>query len=115
MYCGTSWTTLMSKHRWNAGNNLVDKKEKFFKNPNIHPKYKQAFIKNVLIPTLTYGCELYGLNDTRAKKLKECMDKAIKYIIGDVNFRREATYKIFKINSIQWRLKPRKYLLGSKF
>ena len=57
-------------------------------------------LKNILIPTITIGQEIYGCNENRVKKLKGIIDSALQMIIKKKNFSRYKAYEKFGIKSI---------------
>ena len=57
-------------------------------------------IKNIIIPTMMYGSEIYGCNEQRVKKIKSVLDSAITDVIKKKNFVRNRAYTELRIQSI---------------
>jgi exonuclease III len=53
---------------------------------------KSMLIKSMLIPTLTYGSEIFGMNEIRLSPLKTVLDNGIKKVTRCGNFCRQRTY-----------------------
>ncbi|KAM0686139.1 hypothetical protein COBT_002640, partial [Conglomerata obtusa] len=52
---------------------------------------------NVLIPRLTYGCEILGMSNARTSALKRIIDDAFKCIVKKANYNRKRVYEEFDI------------------
>lgn len=57
-------------------------------------------IKSILIPTIHYGSEIFGMNEARVNSLKRILDNGIKGIVKKSNFCRTRSYEEFDIKSI---------------
>ena len=57
-------------------------------------------IKNILIPTLHYGAEIFGMSELRVNKLKRVLDNAFKHIANKSNFCRHRVYEEFDVKSL---------------
>jgi hypothetical protein len=57
-------------------------------------------IKGILIPTLTYGCEIFGMNEKRINSLKLILDNGLKGINRKSNFCRLRSYDEFDIKPL---------------
>ena len=65
----------IAKERIGKGNQILGLWKKTLANEKIGLKYKSMILKNILIPTITYGQEIYGCNENRVKNFmnKYCM------------------------------------------
>lgn len=57
-------------------------------------------IKSILIPTLHYGAEIFGMSEMRVNKLKRILDNAFKLIVNKSNFCRLRVYEEFDVKSL---------------
>ena len=90
----------LAKERIGKGKQILGLWGKTLANGKIGLKYKSMILKNILIPTITYGQEIYGCNENRVKKLKGIIDSALQMIIKKKNFSRYRAYEEFGIKSI---------------
>ena len=55
--------------------------------------YKTMLLKNILSPVLTYGVEIFGMNETRLRGLNSVMDKGVRCIVKKGNYCRQRAYE----------------------
>ena len=70
----------MSKHRVAKGIAAQKLIEPTLSNLKIPLMYKKLLIQNFLSPVLSYGSEIFGMNENRIKKLKRVVDNSLKRI-----------------------------------
>ena len=70
-------------------------------------EYKSVLIKSILIPTIHYGSEIFGMSGARVNALKRVLDNEIKCIVKRSNFCRLRVYD-------ELRIKPLLYISGKK-
>ena len=70
------------------------------RNNRIPLEYRTMLIKGILIPTLTYGCEIYGMSEKRTNPLKLILDNSLKVINRRSNFSRLRSYDEFDIKPL---------------
>ncbi|KAI5176188.1 hypothetical protein PAEPH01_2251, partial [Pancytospora epiphaga] len=66
-------------------------------NKRIPLEFKAQLIRSVLVPTLHYGAEIFGMNEKRINALKRILDNSLKCIVKHSNFCRLRVYGEFDI------------------
>ena len=87
----------MSKHRLDKGKQALGRVVKTLVNPNVPLGYRLMLIKSIIIPTLHYGAEIFGMCEKRVNALKRILDNSIKCIVKRSNFCRMRAYEEFDI------------------
>ena len=64
---------------------------------------KKMLVNNVLIPTISYGSEAFGINKSRIQKIKTVVDKSLSHIVHCKNFPRVRLYEELDIKPLQIR------------
>ena len=90
----------MAKHREANGNRIVGMCKHVLLNDKIALKYKSMIVKNIIVPTITYGGEIFGCNETRVKKLKAVLDSAVACIVKKSNFVRSRVHEEMRVKTI---------------
>ena len=73
-------------------------------NNNLVPlEYKKMIVNNVIIPAVSYGAEVFGINETRIQKVKTMVDRSVAHIVHCKNFPRARVYEELDIKPIQMR------------
>ena len=91
---------LMSKFRIDKGKMVLNTLIPTLRNNTIPLEYRLMLIKGILIPTLNYGCEIFGMNEQRMGSLKRILDNGLKCINRKSNFCRLRTYDEFDIKPL---------------
>ncbi len=91
---------LMSKYRLGKGKDTLYGLTATLRNIRVPLEYRVMLIKSILIPTIHYGSEIFGMNERRVNSLKRILDNGIKCIIKKSNFCRLRSYEEFDIKSI---------------
>lgn len=94
-------TNLMAQFRVSKGRGIADCLRLTLSNVYIPLEFKCMLISSVVIPTMTYGAELYGMRITRLAEQKKVLDKCISYILKKVNFCRIRAYEEFDIKPLE--------------
>ena len=92
--------TEMSKFRVNRGKESLRRLGKTLANPRVPLEFRGMLIKSILIPTLHYGSEIFGMNELRINSLKRVLDNAFKMIVKKSNFCRLRVYDEFDVKSL---------------
>ncbi|OIR56145.1 MAG: uncharacterized protein A8A55_3108, partial [Amphiamblys sp. WSBS2006] len=72
----------MVKRRLDKGIGCVEAMKKFLRNPSIPLLHKSLALKNVLIPTLTFGAEITGSTLAATKKAQGVANRAAEMMLG---------------------------------
>ncbi|KAI5150450.1 hypothetical protein ENBRE01_1502 [Enteropsectra breve] len=83
----------MAKYRVSKGRKVLGALTRSLVNRLMPIEFKKMLTKSILIPTLKYGCELYGLSEKRSQPLKRVLDNSIKLLVGSRRFPRARTYE----------------------
>ena len=73
------------------------------RNNKIPLEYKRMLISNILIPTLSYGTEVFGMSEKRSSQLKKTVDISIGLVLKNKMFCRNRAYEEFDLKPIQLR------------
>lgn len=92
---------IMAFHRVTKGRGLVEKLKYIWQNVHIPLEYKRMLMTSVILPTMSYGSELYGMNISRVKIQKQVLDKALSYLLKKANFCRQRVYEEFDIKPVE--------------
>jgi len=90
----------MSRYRLSKGKQTLGSISTTLKNPRVPLEYRNMLIKSILIPTLHYGAEIFGMSELRVNKLKRVLDNAFKLIVNKSNFCRLRVYEEFDVKSL---------------
>lgn len=90
----------MAEFRVSKGYTKLEELSPVLFNKKIPLAYKRTLIRNVLIPKLTYGCEIFGMAEQRTLKLKQVLDSALNKLLLKRGFCRRRAYNELKIGSI---------------
>lgn len=63
-------------------------------------EYKKMLVNNIIIPTVTYGTEIFGMSERRTQRIKRVVDLSLSQILKTKNFCRNRTYEEFDIKSV---------------
>ena len=91
---------LMSKHRIDKGKQTVGMLVKQLANNRMPLGYRLMLVKSIVIPTIHYGSEIFGMCEVRVNSLKRILDNSIKPIVKKSNFCRLRAYSEFDIKPI---------------
>lgn len=91
---------MMSKYRIDKGKDTLCGLMATLRNSRVPLEYRLMLIKSILIPTIHYGSEIFGMNEARVSSLKRILDNGIKGIVKKSNFCRTRSYEEFDIKSI---------------
>jgi endonuclease/exonuclease/phosphatase (EEP) superfamily protein YafD len=91
---------MMSKFRLGKGKDALFALMATLRNNKVPLEYRVMLIKSILIPTLHYGSEIFGMNEQRVNALKRILDNGIKCIVKKSNFCRLRAYEEFDIKPI---------------
>ena len=84
---------MMSKYRIDKSKQTLHQLSKTLANIRVPLGYRTMLIKSILVPTLNYGSEIFGMNEMRVNSLKRILDNAIKCILKKSNFCRFRAYE----------------------
>jgi exonuclease III len=90
----------MSRQRVIKGIVTLTMMRKTLSNITIPLEYKRMLIKNILIPRMTFGSEIFGMSIQRSEAMKRTLDNALKCIVKKSNFCRLRTYEELDITPI---------------
>ena len=90
----------MARFRLIKGKKTLLSLSNTLKNPRVPLEYRSVLIKSILIPTLHYGAEVFGMSEMRLNKLKRVLDNALKLIVKKSNFCRLRVYEEFDIKPL---------------
>ena len=93
----------MAKFRKQKGMEVVIGLSKTLRNQLVPLEYKRMLVNNVIIPTVLYGSEIFGMSETRISPLKQVSDKAIGLILNSKKFCRVRAYEEMDLKPIQIR------------
>ena len=91
---------MMSKYRIDKGKDCLNSLMPTLRNSRVPLEYRLMLIKSILIPTIHYGSEVFGMNEKRVNSLKSILDNGIKCIVKKSNFCRQRAYEEFDIKPI---------------
>lgn len=91
---------MMSKYRLGKGKDCLMSMVATLRNIRVPLEYRVMLIKSILIPTLHYGSEIFGMNEKRVNSLKRVLDNGLKCIVKKSNFCRQRAYEEFDIKQI---------------
>jgi hypothetical protein len=91
----------MSKFRINKGVGKLMALSNTLRNKSVPLEYKKMLISGIITPTVLYGSELFGMNETRCSGLKKVVDQGLGMILGNRNFCRNRAYEEFDLKPIQ--------------
>lgn len=69
-------------------------------NHKVPLKAKSMIIKGIISPSITYRCEIFGMNSQRLKNLKRLLDETIIKIVHVKNFQRLLVYRTLELDSL---------------
>lgn len=87
----------MSKHRLDKGKQALAALSTTLSNTRVPLAYKRMLIQSVLIPTLHYGAEIFGMCEARMNSLKRVLDNSIKTVLKKSNYCRLRAYDEFDV------------------
>lgn len=90
----------MSKYRLDKGKQTLGGLVPTLRNARVPLEYKCMLIKSILIPTIHYGSEIFGMNEQRVNALKRILDNSIKCIVKKSNFCRLRAYDELDIKAL---------------
>ena len=90
----------MAKFRLEKGKGVLDGLTPALRNGRLPLEYKVMLIRNILVSSLTYGVEIFGMNQTRVNPLKRVLDNGLKCILRRSNFCRLRAYEELNLESI---------------
>ena len=91
---------LMSNYRLDKGKDCLNSLMATLRNIRVPLEYRLMLIKSILIPTIHYGSEIFGMNEKRVNSLKRILDNSLKCIVKKSNFCRQRAYEEFDIKPI---------------
>lgn len=91
---------MMSKYRVDKGKQTLCGMIPTLRNTRVPLEYKCMLLKSILIPTIHYGSEIFGMNEQRVNSLKRILDNGIKCIVKKSNFCRLRSYDEFDIKAL---------------
>ena len=91
---------LISKYRQYKGKETFYGLMATLRNTRVPLEYRNMLIKSILIPTIHYGAEVFGMNEQRVNAFKRILDNGIKGIVKRSNFCRTRAYEELDIKSI---------------
>ena len=91
---------MMSRYRLGKGKDCLNSMMATLRNIRVPLEYRLMLIKSILIPTIHYGAEIFGMNEKRVNLLKRILDNGIKCIVKRSNFCRQRAYEEFDIKQI---------------
>ena len=62
-------------------------------------EYKKMLINNIILPTVSYGTEIFGMSERRTQRIKRVVDISISQILKTKNYCRNRAYEEFDIKS----------------
>jgi len=84
---------MMSQYRVAKGLAAKESIKNSLLNTKIPLTYKKMLIQNFLCPVLSYGAEIFGMNEKRLEKQKKVLDNSLKNITLKSNFCRKRVYE----------------------
>lgn len=93
----------MAKFRKQKGLEVVAGLSKTLRNQLVPLEYKRMLVNNVVIPTVLYGSEIFGMSEPRIRPLKQVADKAIGLILNSKKFCRVRAYEELDLKPVQIR------------
>ena len=93
----------MAKFRKQKGLEVVIGLSKTLKNQLVPLEFKRMLVNNVVIPTVLYGSEIFGMSESRIRPLKQVSDMAVGLILNSKKFCRVRTYQEFDLKQTQVR------------
>ena len=92
--------TEMSRYRLKQGLITLSSVKNTLLNSRVPLEYRNMLIKNILIPRLMFGSEIFGMSEQRVSPLKRVLDNALKCVLKKSNFCRHRAYVEFDIKSL---------------
>ena len=90
----------MAKFRLKKGKEALGQLSSSLNNLRVPLEYKTMLVKSVLVPTLHYGTEIFGMAEARMNSLKRVLDNALKCIVKRSNFCRRRAYEEFGVQPL---------------
>lgn len=90
----------MAKFRCEKGRRVLYELIPTLRKISVPLEYKNMLIKSILIPTIHYGSEIFGMCESRVNSLKRILDNALKCIVKRSNFCRLRVYEEFDIKPL---------------
>ena len=94
---------LMAVSRVQKGFARVNEVADTLRNKSVPLEYKRMIIGNVLIPTVGYGSEIFGMSETRTRAIKRVLDYSLANVLGTKNYCRNRAYEEFNLTPVQVR------------
>jgi hypothetical protein len=91
----------MAKYRMKTGWNTLESIKHVLRNKKVSLIYKRMLIRNVLLPRITYGIQIFGLRKKNFKEIKKMYSKAIAMMVGRSNLSKERIRQEFDLPSIE--------------
>ncbi|KAI4293172.1 hypothetical protein PAPHI01_2446 [Pancytospora philotis] len=91
----------MAKHRVRKAEALEHGLAKTLSNPKVPAIMKVLLIKGMLVPSLLYGAEVFGMQAARLNNLKRVLDRAIGRVVGKAKFSRARVHEELNIPVIE--------------
>ena len=73
------------------------------RNYRVPLEYKRMLINSIIIPTLSYGTEIFGMSERRTQNLKRIVDINLSQILNTKNYCRNRAYEEFDLKSVHVR------------
>jgi hypothetical protein len=71
------------------------------RNNKVPLEYKKMFIGSIIIPTVSYSSEIFGMNERRYFPLKKIIDQSLGMVLNSRSFYRNRAYEEFDLMPIQ--------------
>ena len=91
----------MAKYRVQKGLERVAIVANTLRNKSVPLEYKKMLVNNIIVPTVAYGTEIFGMSEKRSQNLKKTIDISISHVLGSKNFCRNRAYEEFDMKPIQ--------------
>ena len=83
----------MARFRCTKGIATANRLTGTISNPKVPLAYKQMLLNSLLMPTLLYGSEIFGMNETRLQNLTRVENNSMKNLVKKHNFCRIRLYR----------------------
>ena len=91
---------VMSRYRVQKGIEKSKIVSLTLRNKLVPLEYKKMLVNNIIIPTVSYGTEIFGMSEKRTQGIKKVIDISLSHILNTKNFCRNRAYEEFDLKSI---------------
>lgn len=89
----------MSQYRLGKASRVLGTLKATLSNTKIPMEYKTMLLKSIVLPTMLFGSEVFGMSKRRSGAMTQILDRGIQFILKRHNFDRRRAYEEFGLKA----------------